>query len=209
LNLLEQREVELASMIGARRREYSEARWPAEPSDEEPLASDDAPFRPTDLDRFSRTNPSLGKQAARRFVRFVIILCTGVAATLAWQSYGDWTREALADSYPQLGWLAPQATALAVTDSEVAPTAPTTPSADGQPLEAMSLGLTAVRQSVDELTAQLVAGQQKLAGDVARLQAAQQEILDKMPAPLPRPAAAAPRKPVPLMPPPSPPPVPR
>ena len=195
-------------MIGARRREYSEARWPAEPSDEEPLASDDAPLGPTAWIGFR--DKSIARQASRaplRSVRDHLMhrgRChLGLAVIRRLDQRG--ARELVSAA-----WLAGTASHSPCGDpSEVAPTEPTTPSADGQPLEAMSLGLTAVRQSVDELAAQLVAGQQKLAGDVARLQAAQQENLDKIPAPLPRPAAAAPRKPVPLVPPPSPPPVPR
>src|SRR5262249_39339618 len=57
--------------------------------------------------------PSLGKRAARGLVRFLIIFCTGVAATLAWQSYGDPAREMIANSYPQLSSLAPHAAPLA------------------------------------------------------------------------------------------------
>ena|SRR5436305_889943 len=44
----------------------------------------------------------------RRIARSLIIFCMGIAATLAWQSYGDTTREMIASSYPQLGWLEPQ-----------------------------------------------------------------------------------------------------
>ena len=36
--------------------------------------------------------PSLGRRASRGLARFLIIFCTGVAATLAWQSYGDAAR---------------------------------------------------------------------------------------------------------------------
>src|SRR5262249_19852283 len=62
--------------------------------------------------------PSLGKRASRSLTRFLIIFCFGVAATLAWQSYGDAAREMIANSYPQLSWLAPQAAPLAQTASD-------------------------------------------------------------------------------------------
>ena len=55
----------------------------------------------------------------------------GVAATLAWQSYGDATREMIASSYPQFGWLVPQ-TVGAETTSEIP--APVTTS-DSQELD--------------------------------------------------------------------------
>jgi len=64
----------------------------------------------------------------------------------------------------------------------------------------MSLGLLAVQRSMDQLAAQVAAGQQQMAGDIAKLQAADQEILNKISpsAPPPRPAAVPARKPVPL-----------
>jgi hypothetical protein len=67
----------------------------------------------------------------------------------------------------------------------VAPTAPSTPSPDVQQLKAMSLGLAAVRQSVE----QLAAAQQQMTDEIAKLQATEQEILDKVSGPA-RPAAA-------------------
>src|SRR5260370_7607826 len=71
--------------------------------------------------------PSLGKRASRSLTRFLIIFCFGVAATLAWQSYGDPAREMIANSYPQLSWLAPQAASLAQTASDMPAPAPSTP----------------------------------------------------------------------------------
>jgi hypothetical protein len=59
----------------------------------------------------------------------------------------------------------------------------------------MSLSLASVRQDVDRLAAQLSFGQQQMAGDIAKLQASEQDILNKISAP-PRPAAAPARKPV-------------
>src|SRR5690242_1182065 len=60
--------------------------------------------------------PSVARPSPRRrSSRFLIAFCVGVAATLAWQSYGDAARETIASSYPQLGWLAPQAAQAAPT----------------------------------------------------------------------------------------------
>jgi hypothetical protein len=134
--------------------------------------------------------PSFGK----RVLRSLTIFCVGVVATLAWQSYGDAARGILANSYPQLGWLAPQSEAFAQTvPNMMAPVTP--PSVDTQQFATMSLTLATLRQSVE----QLVVEQQRMAGDVARLQAAEQEILTKISAPPPKPAAAPapPRKPPP------------
>jgi hypothetical protein len=111
--------------------------------------------------------PSIGKPS--RALIILITSCTGVAATLAWQSYR-------------------------------------TPSADPPQLQAMSLDLVAVRQSMDRLAAQhqqmagdlaavrqsvdrLAAQHQQMADDIANLQAAQQAILRKVstaPPPPPR-----------------------
>jgi hypothetical protein len=138
--------------------------------------------------------PSRNKQGVRGLARFLITICLGVAATLAWQSYGDAAKEMIATSSPQLAWLAPQAPA----SDMIAPTAPASP--DPRQLKEMTLGLAAVRQSVDHLAAQLAAGQQQMAGDIARLQA---EIA------APRPVAAPARKPVPVPSPQAPPPSPQ
>jgi hypothetical protein len=64
----------------------------------------------------------------------------------------------------------------------------------------MSLSLAAVRQSVDQLVAQFAAGQEQMTRNITKLEAAEQEILQKISAPLPRPAEAPARKPVPLAP---------
>ena len=124
-------------------------------------------------------------------MRFLITFCVGVAAALAWQSYGDAAREMIASSYPQLGWLAPQA---AVAQTVPDPSAAATPSLDGQEFKAISLNLAAVRQRVD----QLAAVQELMTRDfTTKLQAAEQEILDKISVPPPQPAAAPARKPMP------------
>jgi len=139
--------------------------------------------------------PSVEPMAQRKrrpLTRFITTFGFGVGATLAWQSYGDMARELVANSYPQLGWLAPQP---AAADTIVPPTS----SADPQELKAMSLGLAAVRQRVDQLAAQVAAGQDQMIRDMTiKLQAAEQDILNKISGPPPRPEAAAARKPSPL-----------
>jgi hypothetical protein len=124
-------------------------------------------------------------------MRFLITFCVGVFATLAWQSYGDAARERIANSYPQLGWLAPEA---AVAQTAPATIVPPITAPDQQEFKAMSSNLAALRQRVD----QIAAGQDRIARDITvKLQAAEQDILDKMSAPPPQPAAAPARKSVP------------
>jgi hypothetical protein len=143
---------------------------------------DETPLRAAN-DQFPSKRPSLGKRGSRVLARFVITFCVGVAATLAWQSYGDAVREIIVSSSPQLSWLAPQA-------------APAAASPDQQQLKAMLFGLAAMRQSVDQFSA----GQEQMTHEITNLRAAQQEILDKISVPPPRPAAAPARKPVPSTP---------
>ena len=153
--------------------------------------SNDAKIRPAVS---KREQPSLGKRTVRGLARFLMIFCMGVAATLAWQSYGDATREMIASSYPRLGWLAPKTVAVETTaeiTSSIAPAstsdseektvaAETTPertspiapaiTSDSQEIKAI---LMAVRQNVDQLAAR----QQQMANDIATLKATERNLL--------------------------------
>jgi hypothetical protein len=145
-------------------------------------ASVDATPVPADPknDRIAIKQLSLGERTSLAIV-FLISFGTVVAAVLASRSSREMIAVQQAESVPQT---APDVTA---------PVAPATSSSDlERQLEAVSLGLVAVRQSVD----QLAAGQEQMKRDIA-------DILDKMSAPPPRPAAAAARKPVPVAPAPS------
>src|SRR5215831_17505417 len=104
---------------------HYEGLLPVEPPDEPP------PLRPATLENNPLPNgqPSLRKRASRTLSRFLIVFCVGVAGTLAWQSYGDAARQMIANSYPLLGWLAPQAKPVAQSTSNmIALAAPATPS---------------------------------------------------------------------------------
>src|SRR5258708_31446342 len=71
------------------------------------------------------------------FVRFMMIFFIGVAAAVAWQSYGAAAREVIASWSPHLAWLAPAA-------------APAGTSAEQ--LKATSPALAAARQSLHKPT---------------------------------------------------------
>jgi hypothetical protein len=165
-------------------RQYKSApRW----TDEKP--SGDATVRQTDMDWSSSKRLPLGKRASR--VPLLITFCIGLVAALAWQAYGDAARETIASTSPRLGWLAPPA-------APVTQAAPAVPSPDQEDLKAISFGLAAVRQRVDQIAADLAAGQDQMTRDIGQLLAAEQDILDKMiSAPPPQPAAPPARKPVP------------
>jgi hypothetical protein len=153
-----------------------------------------------------RRGPSVERQlpaplpASAGFVltRFLMTFCVGIAATLVWQSYGDATREMIAHSSPRLAWLAPPAGPA----SPVGRADPAALSPDQEELKAISFGLAGVRQRVDQIAAQLAAGQEQMTGDITnKLQAAEQDILDKIAAPPPQPNPA--RRTVPPPPPPA------
>jgi hypothetical protein len=128
---------------------------------------------------------SLRRRAPRAIFRFLIVFCLGIAATLGWQSYGDAARVMIAKSSEQFAWLAP-APVEQPSDTTV-PTAVATPSADIEELKTMSLGLTIVRQNVD----QLITAQEQMAREITKLQAAEQNVLQKISEPAPRPPATS------------------
>ncbi len=174
----------MSSTLSRTQSEFSTRRWAAEPSI-------DAPLHPADLDLLSRKRPSFAKRTSRTLSRLLVTFLVGVGATLGWQSYGDTTREIIASSSPALAWLAPQV-------ASVGPTALAVPSPDQEELKSVSFGLAEVRQRVDQIAAQLAAGREQMTRDINRLQAVEQDILDKISAPAPAPAAAPVRRPATL-----------
>jgi len=159
----------------------------------------------------------------RGFVRYLVAVLTGVAAALAWQSYGDGAKQVIATNAPelgwspgtkqmiagwvqQLGWTKPpigsekQAAPVAQTAPEtVVSKAPAVPSIDPAQVQQIARDLATLRQTVE----QLAAGLDQVTRQIARLEAADVEILANItPAPPPpRSIAAAARKPAPVQPP--------
>src|SRR6266852_1399512 len=125
---------------------------------------------PADLknDRFPSGRPSFDRRSPLAFARFLIMFCVGVAATLAWQSYGDAARKIIARSSPRLGWLAPQPAPPAQNAPDIiALAAPAAPSPDQQRLNAMPLD--AVRQSIDRIATGIAASQEQITRSVDRI----------------------------------------
>ena len=120
-----------------------------------------------------------GKRTSLAFAYYMIVFSAGVAATLAWQIYGDAARRLIA-------------TAVSTSDQ--------------WPLNATSLDLDAVRRSIDGLAIsigsniatnqeqttrsidQLTAGLEQMRHEIAKLQAVEQYVLHKNSDPPPRPA---------------------
>lgn len=126
----------------------------------------------------------LGMLTPLTIAHYLVTLLLGIAATLAWQSYGDAARHMIASA---------------------------TSSRDQQQINARSLDLNAMRQSIDGLAAsiatnqeqimrsvdQLTASQEQMTREIAKVQAVEQYVLYKnsdppartvpAPAPAPRP----------------------
>ena len=154
-------------------------------------------------------NPPVPGQPSRRLVRYLLAILFGVAATVAWQSYGQATKQMIANWVEQLGWTKQLA------DAEHAANGPSVPqfaqgstgaqtgsdkfppiaSLDPQEVHQMALDLAAVRQILE----QIAAGQTKMAGEINNLLVTDMEMFLKIPAPAP--AAAPSRKPMPVAPP--------
>lgn len=204
--------------------------WPVAGSDfsAEPRAaapSVDAELHPTSRDRAALSG-SRTKRPGRTMLRFLSAACVGVAATLAWQSYGAAARQTVASSVPGLGWLAsPARSEPSPASSPAATPAATTASADSAPTQtstantspqsvasaqstpvpgdlAQQIKTTAVnvavlRQGIEQIAAK----QEQMGRTIARLQTMVDEVKNGLAgrAPLPaRKPAAKPPQPAPL-----------
>jgi hypothetical protein len=173
-------------------------------------------------DRLLAIENQTKKRGSGGFARYLLAICIGAAAILAWQSYGEAAKQMFAAKAPELGWSpetkqmianwveqlgwtkppanpertavqssatdTPQATSVAQTTSEnVTPKAPAAPSVDPEQVHQIAMDVTALRHTMDQLTG----GQDQMAREVDRLQAADQEILAKIPESPPTPPIAA------------------
>ena len=164
------------------------------------------------FDRLVAIEDQTKRRGSRRFVRFLLAICIGVAGTLAWQSYGAATKQIIATRAPELGWSpeakqmiaswfqqlgwtkppagpentavrpsaleTPQAAPVAQTAPEnVAPKAPAALSLDPEQMQQLTRSLTTLQQIV----LQLAAGQDRMAREMARLEADLVDILVKAP----------------------------
>jgi hypothetical protein len=132
--------------------------------------------------------------------RYLVAICIGVAATLAWQSYGEIPKQIIAANAPELGW-SPEtkqtqvATIAQTVPAAVVPKTPGAPSIDPQRVHQIVMDLAALGQTVD----QLAASQDQMVHQIDMLQttnqeilASNREILEKIPTPPPPPPTIAP-----------------
>jgi hypothetical protein len=173
-------------------------------------------------DPITRDPPS---QPSRRLARYVLAICIGVAATLAWQAYGQATKQMIATWAPDLGW-SPETTQMiaswveqlgwtklpagagntavrptVLASAQAAAVAQTAPdkvakgSIDPQQIQQIALDVAALRQTVE----QVAASQRDMAAEIHNLLVTDMDMFLKIPASPP--AAASSRKSTPVAPP--------
>jgi hypothetical protein len=165
------------------------------------------------------------ERLASRGFRYLVAICIGVAAILAWQCYGEAAKQIIATRAPELGrspetrqriaswierlgWTKPlsveskAAPVRQIAPETVAANAPATPAIDPQQMQQIEADIAAVRQAVEghladvrETVEQLAASQDQMARTITGLQAADEEILAKIPMPSPQPPTAPAHKP--------------
>jgi hypothetical protein len=157
------------------------------------------------------------KRSSRGFSRYLLAICVGAAATLAWLSYGEAAKQIIATRGSELGWSpetkqmianwmqqfgwtkpgnGPERIPLSVPEAQVTTVAQTvpaagtaaTPSIDREQVHQIAGDLTTLERTVD----QLAASQDNIGRNIERLQGTVAEILVKIPEPPRPPIAAAP-----------------
>jgi len=68
------------------------------------IADREASERKATCDRLAAIENEIKRRGSRGFARYLVAICIGVAATLAWQSYGEATKQIIATRAPELGW---------------------------------------------------------------------------------------------------------
>jgi hypothetical protein len=121
----------------------------------------DLKLEPIDLTPEDVPSPNWQRSVRRHRrapARFLIAFCTGAATMLLWQSYGGAAKEMIANLYIQLEWPVPRPTLSAQHRHTPDATAPAAPSAEQ--LNATSIDLDGVGQSVDKSASTIAADQE-------------------------------------------------
>jgi hypothetical protein len=166
--------------------------------------------------RLVATEREIKRRRSLKFAGYLVAICVGVVAgALAWQSYGEASKQIIATGAPKLG-RSPEAkqmiagwverlgltkpspghenTAIRKTPGQPAPDA-VSPSAAVQ--QTVEKNLAAVRETLKELAAR----QDQMEHDITKLQAVDMEILAQNPSPLAQPPATPARDSTPIAPP--------
>ena len=175
-------------------------------------------------------SPVRVRPASRGFVRYVLAICIGVAATLAWQSYGQTAKRIIATRVPELGWSPETKQTIATwveqlgwtkpptsSDAAARPSLPETAQAAtftqtalDKPAPILPTAASVDPQQIQQIARdiaglrqsveQVVASQTKMAGEINNLLLTDMEIFLKIPTP-PQPPAALSHNPIPAAPP--------
>jgi hypothetical protein len=159
------------------------------------------------------------RQGSLKFTRYLVAICIGViAGALAWQSYGETSKQIIATRAPELGW-SPEAKQMIAGWMEqlgwtkqplvhentavrsfvqktpqaahVAQTDPAAAMPSPTVQQTFDQNLAAVRETIKELGAR----QDQMEHDITKLQAVDMEILAQNPSPLAQPTATPARNP--------------
>lgn len=171
------------------------------------------------------TNPPAPGRPSRGLARYVLAICIGVAATLAWQAYGQAAKQMIATWAPdlgwspeakqmitswveQLGWTKPLAgaenttvrpaaveSASAATVEQTAADKVATGSIDSQQIKQIALDVAVLRQTLE----QVAASQRDMAAEIHNLLVTDMDMFLKIPASPP--AAPSSHKSTPIAPP--------
>ena len=172
--------------------------------------------------RLVATEREMKRQRSLKFARYLVAICIGVVAgALAWQSYGDASKQIIATRAPELGWspeakqmIAGWAEQLGLTKPSpghensairssvrktpqaalVAQTEPDAVRPSAAVQQTVEQNLAAVRETLKELAAR----QDQMEHDITKLQAVDMEILAQNPSPLAQPTATPAHKPTPI-----------
>jgi hypothetical protein len=162
-------------------------------------------------DRLVAIENRMKRRRSRRFGRYLIAICVGVAGTLAWQSYGQATKQIIATRAPELGW-SPEAKQTIASwtvgwmkppaektapEAVASSKAPPVPAIDSAQVQQIAQSLAALRETVG----QIAASEDQTSREIARLESAVAELILKFPEPSAQPPAAPARKPAPVQPP--------
>src|SRR6516225_5856746 len=137
------------------------------------------------FDRLGAIENQTKRRGSHGFARFLLAICIGVAGSLAWQSYGDATKQIIATRAPGLG-SSPEAKQMiaswvqqigwakqpAGSEKQVASVAPTAPPIDPDKVQQMARDLATLRQTVE----QLAAGLDEVNREIGKLEVADEQI---------------------------------
>jgi hypothetical protein len=136
--------------------------------------------RPAELndDLIRAGRPSRRRRVLVTAARVAATFCIGVAATLAWQPYGDAARMMIANASPQLGWLAPPSVP-GVAAVAPAPQLRAAPSPDLDTVRERIDRIVITQEQMTRVVAQLTAGQEQIAKEIAKVREVEQYLLYK------------------------------